>query len=262
MAKFRTWKYRSTTIYPTCMRWNPNQGVYNYQWQYLGRFYAELVIMWKHCLWVWLLQCTHSSDFTALQISILLLTVFVSNVYYEPASYTMRLNSRIHKDTVPWPPYICTFIKWTLVYCEQQTHTQKYRSALMLNGSLWTMPSVMMQHWLIGKASPSRLYILPCVIKIVQSYYGNILSNIVHQAIWKLWQIHVGPVQFIQVVYRWLRKWQHKNRLGILWNASTMCHCNTEEVTFSALAQITPVIKSWTCNVALLHMSYNWNNNL
>ena len=75
----------------------------------------------------------------------------------------INLNS-IYQGTVPWPLYICTFIKWTLVYWEQQTHTHNLRSAMLLNGGLWTVPLVMMltEHQSLprhGSLTPIYLYI-------------------------------------------------------------------------------------------------------
>ena len=40
--------------------------------------------------------------------------------------------------------HICTVTEWTLECWVQDTHTHNLRSALMLNGGLWTMPSAIM----------------------------------------------------------------------------------------------------------------------
>ena len=40
---------------------------------------------------------------------------------------TMGLIIAIYKDTVPWPLYICTCIKWTLINWEKQSHTHNLK---------------------------------------------------------------------------------------------------------------------------------------
>ena len=75
---------------------------------------------------------------------VLLLSNYVSNKQkYERESiplektrlgfypFTNGLDITIHKVTVPWPLYICTYIKLTLTYCEHETHTQNSRSSMM-----------------------------------------------------------------------------------------------------------------------------------
>ena len=57
---------------------------------------------------------------------------------------TVRLFIAIYKDTVPWPLYrpTYTFIKWTLMYWEWETHTHNLRFPILLNGDLKTLPPV------------------------------------------------------------------------------------------------------------------------
>ena len=51
--------------------------------------------------------------------------------------HTLMLNILIYKDTVPWPSYIYTFIKWTLMHWEHETHPHNINSAMILNEDLF-----------------------------------------------------------------------------------------------------------------------------
>ncbi len=54
---------------------------------------------------------------------------------------TIKLNIAIYKDTILWPLYICTVTRWTLTYCEQETHTHNSSLVPMSNEWLWTLSS-------------------------------------------------------------------------------------------------------------------------
>ena len=51
----------------------------------------------------------------------------------------MNLNITFIKDWVLWPIYICTVPEWPLVKWVLKTHTHNMRSALVLDGDLWTV---------------------------------------------------------------------------------------------------------------------------
>ncbi len=70
-------------------------------------------------------------------------TILILQKWGQPITGTIT-NPLIYKDTVPWLPYTCTFIKWTLISWEQETHPHNLRYTMILYRGVWTMPLGMM----------------------------------------------------------------------------------------------------------------------
>ncbi len=112
---------------------------------WLATFFSKFFSKYKKGVkWFCQLHCPKQND--KLQFT---LCWCVFPCLLSPSSLTTGFNIAIYKDTVPWPSYTSTYINWTLMYWEWQTHTHNLILAIMLNGNLWTLPLGILQDWLL-----------------------------------------------------------------------------------------------------------------